>query len=148
MKMSVRMFGLPVLNVTLGAAASALLVLSPASTALAQTKAAKTAAAGPAGDVVKGEKLFAQCKICHSLDAGKNGVGPSLKGIMGKPAAGVVGFTYSPAMKNSGLKWTPDVLASYLQAPMKKVPGTKMAFAGLSKPDDRANVIAYLATKK
>jgi cytochrome c len=99
----------------------------------------------PKGDAAKGEKLFAQCKICHSLDAGKNGLGPSLKGITGRKAAAVPGFKYSPAMTKSGLTWNTATLADYLTAPMKKVPGTKMAFGGMSKPQDRADVIAYLA---
>ena len=99
----------------------------------------------PKGDPVRGQTLFAQCKICHSLEAGKNGLGPSLKGITGKKAASSAGFKYSPAMTASGLTWKAAVLSEYLTAPMKKVPGTKMAFAGMSKPQDRADVIAYLA---
>ena len=99
----------------------------------------------PKGDATRGQTLFAQCKICHSLEAGKNGLGPSLKGITGKKSAGTAGFNYSNAMKASGLTWKAAVLSEFLTAPMKKVPGTKMAFAGLSKPQDRADVIAYLA---
>lgn len=96
------------------------------------------------GDAVKGQKLYDQCKVCHSLEAGKNLVGPSLKGIVGRKAATVAGFTYSPAMKKSGLAWTPDTLSEFLTAPMKKVPGTRMAIVPMTKPQDRADVIAYL----
>jgi cytochrome c2 len=97
------------------------------------------------GDAVHGKVVFDQCKVCHSLDAGKNGVGPSLKGIVGTAAGDVAGYTFSPAMKKSGLTWTPDTLSAFLQSPMKKVPGTKMPFAGLPNAKDRDDVIAYLA---
>ena len=110
----------------------------------AQAQAGK-AKAKVKGDAVHGAVVFNQCKACHSLDAGKNGVGPSLKGIVGTKAADVPGYTFSPAMKKSGLVWTPQVLSEYLTAPMKKVPGTKMPFAGIANPKDRDDVIAYLA---
>jgi cytochrome c len=97
-----------------------------------------------AGDAESGKKVFAKCQACHSLDAGVNKVGPSLHGIMGRTAASVDGFKYSDAMKSAQLTWTPDVLDHYLTNPRKSVPGTKMAFPGLPKPEDRANVITYL----
>jgi cytochrome c len=97
-----------------------------------------------AGDAESGKKVFAKCQACHSLDAGVNKIGPSLHGIMGRPAASVDGFKYSDAMKNAQLTWTPDVLDHYLTNPRKSVPGTKMAFPGLPKPEDRANIITYL----
>ena len=129
---------------TLAAAAilSAAMV-TPAQAAPAKAKAPKAVAIK--GDPVHGKAVFDQCKVCHSLDAGKNGVGPSLKGIVGTKAAEVPGFTFSPAMQKSGLVWTPATLSDFLTAPMKKVPGTKMPFAGLSDPKDRDDVIAYLA---
>lgn len=111
----------------------------------APVQAAKPAPAKVKGDPVHGKVVFDQCKVCHSLDAGKNGVGPSLKGIVGTPAADVAGYTFSPAMKKSGLTWTPETLSAFLQSPMKKVPGTKMPFAGLPNAKDRDDVIAYLA---
>jgi cytochrome c2 len=116
----------------------------------ADAQAAKAAKPAPAkaalrGDAVHGAVVFNQCKACHSLDAGKNGVGPTLKGIVGSKAADVPGYSFSPAMKSSGLTWTPQVLSDYLTAPMKKVPGTKMPFAGLPNAKDRDDVIAYLA---
>jgi cytochrome c2 len=123
---------------------------SAAAIVLAGLAFAASAQAAPAkpkvkGDPVHGAIVFNQCKACHSLDAGKNGVGPSLKGIVGTKAADVAGYSFSPAMTKSGLVWTPQVLSDYLTAPMKKVPGTKMPFAGLSNPKDRDDVIAYLA---
>jgi cytochrome c len=126
------------------------LALIGAALAAALLSAAPALAADPLpkGNALQGEKLFNQCKVCHALDAGKNGVGPSLKGVIGRQSASVSGYTYSPAMKKSALKWDAQTLSDYLIAPMKKVPGTKMAFAGFAKPQDRADVIAFLTTKK
>jgi cytochrome c len=116
--------------------------------AAALVPAAAGAQAMPAGDAVKGAVVFNQCKVCHVVDKGVNRVGPSLHGVVGRKAGTVPGYTYSAANKNSGLTWTPAQLFAYLEAPQKVVKGTKMAFAGLKKPEDRANVIAFLATKK
>ena len=99
------------------------------------------------GDAVKGEKVFGQCKTCHVAEKGVNRVGPSLWGIIGRPAGSIQGFKYSPANKNSGLVWAPEQLFTYLEAPQKVIKGTYMAFAGLKNPQDRADVIAYLKTR-
>ncbi len=99
------------------------------------------------GDVVNGEKVFGQCKTCHVAEKGVNRVGPSLWGVVGRKAGSIDGFKYSPANKNSGFTWSEDQLFTYLEAPQKALPGTYMAFAGLKKPQDRADVIAYLKTK-
>ena len=99
------------------------------------------------GDAAKGEKVFGQCKTCHVAEKGVNRVGPSLWGVVGRPAGSIANFKYSPANKNSGLTWSEDQLFTYLEAPQKVVKGTYMAFAGLKKPQDRADVIAYLKTK-
>jgi cytochrome c len=106
------------------------------------------AASAQAGDAANGAKLYAQCKICHSTDAGKNGLGPTLRGVAGRKAATVAGFNYSPAMKAAALTWNDATLHAYLTAPMKRVPGTKMAFAGVANPKNRADIIAYLKTLK
>lgn len=100
------------------------------------------------GDAARGKAVFARCMACHQTTAGRNGLGPTMAGVVGRKAAAVPGYAYSPAMKGSGLTWTPPVLDQYLAKPMAKVPGTRMIFAGLSDPVDRANVIAYLATLK
>lgn len=120
---------------------------SPTPIAVA-TPEPKLAPAAAAGDAANGAKLFAQCKICHSVEPGKNGLGPTLHGIVGSKAAEVAGFNFSPAMKASGLTWTDATLNDYLIAPMKKVPGTKMAFAGVANEKNRADIIAYLNTLK
>ncbi|MCR6631083.1 MAG: cytochrome c family protein [Magnetospirillum sp.] len=101
-----------------------------------------------AGDAAAGEKVFNQCKACHTVQAGQNRVGPSLHGVVGRKAGSVEGFNYSPAMKNSGITWTAETLDKYLAEPKTVVVGNKMAFAGLKKPEDRANVIAYLEQQK
>lgn len=96
------------------------------------------------GDAAAGEKTFRQCAACHKMEAGKHGIGPSLNGVSGKKAGTTAGYTYSGQMKNSGIVWNDQNLADYLENPRKKVQGTKMTFAGLRKPQDRANVIAYI----
>ncbi|WP_426165551.1 c-type cytochrome [Sandarakinorhabdus sp. DWP1-3-1] len=116
--------------------------------AAAVSVATMSTPAAAAGDPVKGAAVFNQCKVCHVTDKGVNRVGPSLFGVVGRKAGTVPGYTYSAANKNSGLTWTVAQLDAYLAAPQKVVKGTKMAFAGLKKPEDRANVIAFLATKK
>ncbi len=106
---------------------------------------AVAASAQPAGDPAAGEKVFNQCKACHTAEQGKNRIGPSLYGVVGRKSGSIEGFSYSPAMKSAGLTWTPDNLDKYLTDPKALVPGNKMAFPGLKNPQDRANVIAYLA---
>ena len=120
---------------------------APADTAAAPAVATPVAYASLTGDVAAGEKTFAQCKACHQAVEGKNGVGPSLWGIVGRTAGQIPGFSYSAANKGSGVVWKEETMFEYLEAPQKFMPGTKMAFAGLKKPQDRANVIAYLKTK-
>jgi cytochrome c len=98
-----------------------------------------------AADPAAGEKAFAVCKACHRVGEGaKNTVGPTLNGVVGRPAGSVEGFAYSEAMKNSGLTWDEATLTEYLKNPKAKVPGTKMAFAGVKDETKVANIIAYL----
>lgn len=99
------------------------------------------------GDATKGEKVFAKCKACHEVEKGVNKVGPTLKGVVGRKAASVADFKYSEAMAakgSEGLVWDEANLTTYLADPKAFVPKTKMAFAGLKKPDEVADVIAYL----
>ncbi len=96
------------------------------------------------GDAAAGETVFAQCRTCHLIEEGKNGVGPSLYGVIGRTAGTIEGFRYSDANANSGVTWTPEVMYEYLEAPREFMPGTRMAFPGLKDPQDRADVIAYL----
>lgn len=100
-----------------------------------------------AGDAAKGEAVFKKCGACHKLD-GTDGTGPHLNGIVGRNHGAASGFAYSEAMAaKSAEPWTPEVLFAFLENPKKVIPGTKMAFAGLPKAEDRANVVAYLASK-
>jgi cytochrome c len=100
-----------------------------------------------AQDAAAGEKVFTKCKACHVADEDKNKVGPSLKSIIGRTAGTHEGFKYSPAMAEAGkggLVWDDANLAAYLRDPKGMIKGTKMAFPGLKKDDEIANVIAYL----
>jgi len=93
----------------------------------------------------QGETLFKKnCAICHTLEAGKNKIGPSLAGVVGRKAGSVPGFAYSAANKNSGDIWDAQTLDTYLAEPRKFMPGTKMVFAGLKNPEDRKALIEYL----
>jgi cytochrome c2 len=96
------------------------------------------------GDSAVGENVYKKCKACHSTEAGENKVGPSLHGVIGRAVGTAEGYNYSDAMKSHGGEWTPDKLAAFLADPKGDVPGTKMSFPGLKKPEDIANVIAYL----
>ncbi len=96
------------------------------------------------GDSAKGEKIFKKCAACHSVEAGKNKVGPSLHGVVGRPAGSVEGFKYSDGMKESGIVWDEATLDSFLTKPKDVVPKTRMAFPGLKDEQDRQDVIAYL----
>ena len=102
----------------------------------------------PAGDVAKGEKLFkSRAAQCHTANkGGPNGVGPNLYGLVGRKSGTVEGFTYSKANSESGIVWSREILDEYLENPKKYMPGTKMAFAGLKKASDRADIIAYMET--
>jgi cytochrome c len=103
-----------------------------------------------AGDSANGEKVFRKCKACHDVGPeAKAKVGPPLTGIIGRTAGTVEGFKYSDAMMaagTGGLIWSPETIGELIEKPKDFVPGTKMTFAGLRKEEERADVIAYLAT--
>ena len=96
------------------------------------------------GDAVRGEAQFKECAACHKLAAGANDVGPSLHGIFSRKAGELADFRYSPAMKRSGVSWTPQTLDKYLADPQAFVPANRMPYAGMSNAADRADLIAYL----
>lgn len=96
-----------------------------------------------AADADKGSSVFRKCSACHKLD-GNDGVGPHLNGVVDREVASVAGFGYSGALTGLGGAWTPEQLNGFLANPKGYAPGTTMGFAGLKKPTDRANVIAYL----
>ncbi|WP_029008007.1 c-type cytochrome [Azospirillum halopraeferens] len=108
-----------------------------------------------AGDAATGKEVFKECLACHTVEAGKNKVGPTLHGVVGRKAGAVDGFRYSKPMQekaSGGFTWTPENLTAYLLAPKEVVPGGTMAYAGLSKspkwksaPEEAAaNLIAYM----
>jgi cytochrome c len=98
-----------------------------------------------AADAGKGEQVFKKCGACHTVNqGGANGLGPNLFGTMGKPLAHVAGFAYSDALKTKGGVWDWESMNQWLKSPKGFVPGTKMTFAGLGKPEDRANLMVYL----
>lgn len=100
-----------------------------------------------AGDAAAGEGSFRACQSCHKLD-GSNGTGPHLDGVVGRGIAAVGDFAYSDAMAaKSGESWTPENLFAFLESPKGWLPGTKMSYNGMRKPEDRANLIAYLASQ-
>lgn len=102
-----------------------------------------------AQDAAAGGKVFARCQACHQVDPAKgSGLGPNLAGVVGRKAGTLPRFNFSPAMAKSGVVWDKARLDAFLAAPQKTLPGSRMAFAGLANPKDRADVIAFLATKK
>ena len=139
---------------------AALLTVIPAFTA-AMTFAAATASAATAvvapppasvmaalnGDPVAGKTVFNACRMCHAVAPDRNGIGPSLHGVVGRAAGSVASYTYSTQLKTSRIVWTEPVLNQFLVAPQAYVPGTKMAYAGLKDAQKRADLIAYLKTK-
>ena len=119
------------------------LILAVAAAALLATPAL---AAGNAGN---GKTLFGRCAICHNVQkGGPNGLGPNLFGVAGRKAASLPNYSYSGALKGANITWTNDKLKAWVMGPYKLVPGTKMAFGGLSNPAQADDVVAYLNTLK
>lgn len=96
-------------------------------------------------DLAQGQQLIGRCQVCHTFQKGQpSGVGPNQYGLVGRKVASVEGFNYSDALKKKGGTWTFQDLSDFLNNPQKVVPGTRMAFAGLKKPEDRAALIMYI----
>jgi cytochrome c len=102
-------------------------------------------AARAGGDAVRGEVKFQDCAACHKLEAGANNVGPSLHGIFTRKAGELADFRYSPALKRSGITWTPETLDQFITDPQALVPANRMPYAGIANAGDRADLIAYLS---
>jgi cytochrome c len=105
---------------------------------------AATGAARADGDPARGEKRFEECATCHTVERGVNNVGPSLFGVLARTAGEIADFRYSPALKKSGITWTPQTLDTFIADPQKEIPGNRMPFAGMPDAADRADLIAYL----
>jgi cytochrome c len=102
-----------------------------------------------AGNAAAGAKQFLACRACHTVQpGGANGVGPNLAGIMGAKAGSKPGFAYSPAMKAANFTWTAAEMDAFLAKPNARLPGNKMAYAGMANAAARRDLIAYLATLK
>jgi cytochrome c len=101
-------------------------------------------AARAGGDAMRGEVKFQDCAACHKLEAGANNVGPSLHGIFTRKAGELADFRYSPALKRSGITWTPETLDQFITDPQALVPANRMPYAGIADTGDRADLIAYL----
>jgi len=107
--------------------------------------AAQVSAVRAQGDPAEGEKVFGKCRACHQVGpAAKNGVGPKLNGLFGRQAGSIEGYRYSDANKASGLTWDEATFKDYIKDPRAKIPGTKMAFAGLKSDQEIENIVAYL----
>jgi len=97
-----------------------------------------------AGDAARGEKLFGDCRACHAVERGPSGVGPSLFGVFDRKAGSLDDFRYSPAMKRSGITWTPETINNYVADPQKMIPANRMPYAGMANDKDRADLIMYM----
>jgi len=109
---------------------------------------AMAASSAVAADVEAGKTEFKKCALCHTTEAGKNKLGPSLFGVVGRKSATLENFTYSEAMKKFDHVWDEETLDKYLADPRGTVPGTKMIFPGIKDKTERDDVIAYLETLK
>jgi len=107
-----------------------------------------TAGSALAADVEAGKTAFKKCSLCHTTEAGKNKIGPSLFGVVGRKSATLDNFNYSEAMKKFDHTWDEGTLDEYLADPRATVPGTKMIFPGIKDKAERDDVIAYLETLK
>jgi len=119
--------------------------------ALAFTVAALAAMTGmaQAQDLAAGEQSFRKCLPCHSVgEEARNKVGPELNGLDGRKAGTAADYSYSEANKNSGITWSAQTFADYIQNPVAKIPGTKMVFPGIKNDKEIASLWAYLAQFK
>jgi cytochrome c2 len=98
-----------------------------------------------AGDVRSGSRIWRQCSACHVADQEQNRVGPHLVDVIGREKASVDGFRYSDALTSLEGAWTPDAMLAYIEDPREYAPGNRMSFNGLDDPQDRADILAYLA---
>jgi cytochrome c len=100
--------------------------------------------AGAQGDPKRGEKIFEECRACHTIEKGSNGVGPSLSGVFGRRAAELDDFRYSPAFKRANITWSRQTMDAFLADPQKAVPANRMPYAGMPEAKDRADVIEFM----
>jgi cytochrome c len=100
-------------------------------------------------NIERGERIIQKCTACHTFDAkGAHGVGPNLYHLLGRAVGQVDGFQFSSSLRKSGDIWSVELLDSFLESPMQVYPGTRMAFGGLKKSEDRSALICYLSTSR
>ena len=122
------------------------IVLASAIVTGAAAAALAGAGAAVAQDAAAGQASFAKCQACHAVGPGaKNKLGPELNGLAGRPAGAAAGYQYSPALKSAGFTWDQSTFADFMQNPRTKVPGNKMAFAGMRDQSEIASLWAYLS---
>jgi len=108
----------------------------------------QTAALAGEADLANGRRQFRRCQSCHTMtEGGRHTVGPNLYGVLARPAASAPGFSYSRALRDSGLEWDRDTLDAWIENPRHLVPGNRMSFVGLRDASDRRDVIAYIAAE-
>ena len=112
--------------------------------ALATTFVLAASIALAQGDPKRGEKVFEKCRACHAADGAANEVGPGLGGVFGRRAGDRDDFRYSPALKRSGITWTPQTMNDFIADPQKMVPANRMPYDGLPDARDRADIIMYM----
>jgi cytochrome c len=112
--------------------------------ALATTFVLAASIALAQGDPKRGEKVFEKCRACHAADGAANEVGPGLGGVFGRRAGERDDFRYSPALKRSGITWTPQAMNDFIADPQKMVPANRMPYDGLPDARDRADLIIYM----
>ena len=104
--------------------------------------------AAAADPLARGARLYKRCQTCHTLEQdGRHRVGPNMWNLFGSTADQREGFAYSKAMSESGIVWDEETLSAYIENPRKFMPGNRMSYAGLRKPEDRAAVLAYIKAK-
>ena len=96
------------------------------------------------GDAARGEKRYEDCVACHSTERGVDGIGPTLYGVFNRQAGELADYRYSPALKRSGIIWTPDTIDAFIADSQKFIPANRMPYAGMPDAADRADLIAYL----
>jgi len=118
----------------------------PTFSALAVVTSLIAASGAPAQDIAAGKTSFNKCLACHAIGEGaKNKVGPELNGLDGRKSGTAEGYSYSDANKNSGITWSKDAFLEYIKDPKAKIPGTKMAFAGIKNEREANDLWAYIA---
>jgi len=118
----------------------------PTFSALAVVTSLIAASGAPAQDIAAGKTSFNKCLACHAIGEGaKNKVGPELNGLDGRKSGTAEGYSYSDANKNSGITWSKDAFLEYIKDPKAKIPGTKMAFAGIKNESEANDLWAYIA---